>query len=94
MKNEEKTILDDFSDYIVGKKLSAPTIFFLESTKYLSFVGSQALIFFGPIITSFVSSKKFYPIIELLESKQNIEYVIRKIEEKQALSIGEILNNE
>ena len=92
--NDNQKIISRLAADIVKRGVSVPAIFFLESTKYLSFVGSQALIFFGPIITSFVSSKKFYPIIELLESKQNIEYVIRKIEEKQALSIGEILNNE
>ena len=90
MKNKEKTILDDFSNYIVDKKLSVPVIFFLESTKYLSFIGNQILIFFGPIITSFVNRKKFYQIIELLENKDNIEYLLDEIEKKQILIMKKV----
>ena len=80
MENKEKLLLNNFAIKIVEKKLSVPAIFFLESTKYLAFLGSQMLIFFGPIITSFTNSKKYYKVVNLLEEKNNIEYLIKQIE--------------
>ena len=50
MRNKEKLLLNDFAIKIVEKKMSVPAIFFLESTKYLSFIGSQILIFFRLLV--------------------------------------------
>ena len=83
MENKEKLLLNNFAIKIVEKKLSVPAIFFLESTKYLSFIGSQMLIFFGPIITSFSNSKKYYKIANILEKRSNIEFLINEIESQQ-----------
>ena len=83
MKNNEKLLLLDFANKIVEKKFSTLAIFFLDSTKYLSFIGSQILIFFGPIITSFANSKKYYKIADILQKRDNIEFLILKIEDIQ-----------
>ena len=79
MENK-KDILNKFAKEIVDRGVSVPAIFFLESTKYISFVGSQFLVFLGPIVTSFVSTQKYYQFTELLEDRNNIEHVIREIE--------------
>ena len=73
-------ILNKFAKEIVDRGVSVPAIFFLESTKYISFLGSQFLVFLGPIVTSFVSTQKYYQFTELLEARNNIEHVIREIE--------------
>ena len=75
-----KNILSKFAYGIVNKGMTVPALFFLESTKYMSFIGSQLLVFFGPIITSFVNSEKYYNISELLEDKKNIEFLLDEIE--------------
>ena len=80
MKNYEKQLLIKYAKKIVKKKLSVPIIFFLESSKYLTFIGGQALIFFGPLVTIFINEKKYYNFIELLEKKENIEFLICEIE--------------
>ena len=80
MESYEKQLLIKYAEKIVKKKLSVPIIFFLESTKYLTFIGGQALIFFGPLITIFINEKKYYNFIELLEKKENIEFLICEIE--------------
>ena len=79
MENK-KDILNKFAKEIVDRGVSVPAIFFLESTKYISFLGSQFLVFLGPIVTSFVSTQKYYQFTELLEDRNNIEHVIREIE--------------
>ena len=83
MKNNEKDILNDFAIKIVERNLSVVAIFFLESTKYVSFIGSQFLVFLGPISTKFVNDKKYYQFINLIEKKENIEYLINQIENIQ-----------
>ena len=80
MKNNEKDILKDFAIKITERNLSVAAIFFLESTKYLTFIGGQALIFFGPILTIFINEKKYYDFIHLLEKKENVEFLLCKIE--------------
>ena len=81
MKNTEKNTLTEFAEKIVNKKASVLAIFLLESTKYISFVAGQTLIFFGPILTLFVNDKKYYDFINLLEKRENVEFLISKIED-------------
>ncbi len=40
---------------VVRMGLAVPAVFFLESTKPLSFVGSQALVFFEPFVKAFLN---------------------------------------
>ena len=81
MNNADKNIISHFAIKIVEKGLSVPSIFLLESTKYISFIAGQALIFLGPILTVFVNDQKYYHFIQLLEKKENIEFLINQIEE-------------
>ena len=81
MKYTEKNTLTEFAEKIVNKKASVLAIFLLESTKYISFVAGQTLIFLGPILTLFVNDKKYYNFINLLEKRENVEFLISKIED-------------
>ena len=81
MKNTEKNTLTEFAEKIVNKKVSVLAIFLLESTKYISFIAGQTLIFLGPILTLFVNDKKYYDFINLLEKRENVEFLISKIED-------------
>ena len=80
MKNTEKNTLTEFAEKIVNKKASVLAIFLLESTKYISFIAGQTLIFLGPILTLFVNDKKYYDFINLLEKRENVEFLISRIE--------------
>ena len=77
---DEKNILSKFAHRIVDKGMTVPALFFLESTKYVSFIGSQLMVFFGPILTSFINSEKYYNFSELLEDKKNVEFLLNEIE--------------
>tara|TARA_B100001029_G_C14891143_1_gene355489 strand:+ start:153 stop:419 length:267 start_codon:yes stop_codon:yes gene_type:complete len=80
MNNTDKNTISHFAIKIVEKGLSVPAIFLLESTKYISFIAGQTLIFLGPILTVFVNDKKYYSFIQLLEKRENIEFLINQIE--------------
>ena len=79
MRNEQD-ILSKFASKIVDKGMTVPALFFLESTKYVSFIGSQMMVFFGPIMTSFINSEKYYNFSKLLEDRGNVEYLLDEIE--------------
>ncbi len=80
MNNTDKNTISHFATKIVQRDLSAPAIFLLESTKYISFIAGQTLIFLGPLLTVFVNDKKYYSFIQLLEKRENIEFLINQIE--------------
>lgn len=85
---EHREIMDRFAAKIVDWRMTAPAILFLESAKPLSFLGNQALIFFQPIVQSIFSFKTYDEFIEILEERENIEYLLLKMEELEAERTG------
>ena len=79
MVNDQK-IISNLAKEIVNRGMSVPAIFFLESTKYISFIGSQLLVFLGPIATCFINNQKYYDFTKILEKKSNIEFLLTEIE--------------
>jgi len=75
-----KEKLTKFATKIVDRGMAVPSIFFLEMGKYASFVGSQTMVFFGPILTAFIKSEKYYNFAEILEDRDNIEFLLLEIE--------------
>ena len=92
MINPQKTICSDkelifsLAGQIVDRGMAVPSIFFLDMMKYLSFFGGQLMIFFGPIITAFVSTDSYYKFAELLEDKKNVELLLLEIERLESVS--------
>ncbi|MFQ6676124.1 MAG: hypothetical protein ACE5LH_07235 [Fidelibacterota bacterium] len=76
----DRSVLTRVARKIVDHGMSVPAVFYLEMVKPLSFIGSQTLVFFGPIITSFVQSEGYYQVVELLEDRNNVEFLIQEIE--------------
>ena len=79
MENTQK-ILSKFAKEISDRGMSVPAVFFLESTKYISFIGSQFLVFLGPIATCFINNNKYYNFTEILEDRENIEFLLNELE--------------
>ena len=76
----DKEIISNLAKKIVRHGLAVPAIFFLEMVKYLSFFGSQLMVFFGPIITVFITSSSYYKYAELLEDRNNVEFLLIELE--------------
>ena len=84
MTAEQSETLDRLAEKIIERRLSAPAILFLESSKPLSFLGNQAMVFFQPIVQTIFNFKTYDDIMDLLEDRDNIEYLLKKIEESEA----------
>ena len=80
ISRSDRQLISNLAEKIVRHGMAVPAIFSLEMVKYMSFIGSQLMVFFGPVITVFIQSESFYKLTHLLEERQNIEFLIIEIE--------------
>lgn len=59
LPEEEQVVLEKVAKKVVEKSMTVPAIVFLESVKPLNFVGSQAMVFFEPIVQSLFNLKDY-----------------------------------
>ncbi len=74
-------IITKIAQKTVDLRLTPIAIVLLETTKPLSFVGSQLMVFFQPIITAVFPFYQYEEIAALLEDRNNIELLIKIIEQ-------------
>ena len=84
INQSERQLISKLAKKIVKHGMAVPAIFFLEMIKYMSFIGSQLMVFFGPVITVFIQSESYYKITHLLEERQNIEFLMLEIERMES----------
>ena len=80
----DRQLISNLAEKIVKHGMAVPAIFFLEMVKYMSFIGSQFMVFFGPVITVFIQSQSYYKMTHLLEDRQNIEFLMLEIERMES----------
>ena len=85
---DPRVMITQLAEKITSHGMSTPAIFFLEMVKYVSFLGSQLMVFFGPIITVFVEGHQYYEIAELLEDRENVEFLLTEIERLESIRIS------
>tara|TARA_B100000886_G_C20260262_1_gene422584 strand:- start:18 stop:326 length:309 start_codon:yes stop_codon:yes gene_type:complete len=74
--------LEKIADKICKHGLETPAVLFLEMTKPISLLGSHFLVFFGPIINSFIHAENYYRTVEVFEEPGNIERLLKAIEHR------------
>lgn len=84
-EKEKETLLNSIAERIVKMRLSDVAIFLLESSKPISFLSSQFLIFLRPFISVYFSPNTYDKFVEILQDRKNIERLIKLIEEKEGL---------
>ena len=81
---EHKEVMDRFARKILDWRMTAPAILFLESAKPLSFLGNQALVFFQPMVQAIFNFKTYDEVVEILEDRDNLEYLLSELERLEA----------
>jgi hypothetical protein len=76
-------IVTKLADWVVRRKLTLPAVMALESVTPLNFLGSQAMVFFQPFATVFLNPADYKELLQMLEYRDCIQYVIRTIESKE-----------
>ena len=78
---ERDAMIEKIATDIHRRGLETPAILFLEMHKPLSFFASQTLIVTTPLIEPLVGFDRMRTAANLLESRDNVELLIRRIEE-------------
>ena len=76
----EHALLEKLADKVYQRGMALPAILFLETVQPLNFVASQVMVFFKPFISAFFSTKEYDLLSSLLEDRNTIELLLRKIE--------------
>ncbi|MDE0009978.1 MAG: hypothetical protein OXU36_02465 [Candidatus Poribacteria bacterium] len=77
---EQRALLERVATWIVRRRLTAPAILFLETSKPLNFLGSQLLIAFSPFIQVIFKGDEYQKFALILEKDTNVELLIELIE--------------
>ena len=80
LSEQDKAFITRLAKRIQQSGFITPAIFFLEMTKPLALLGSHAMVFFGPIINSFIKTDGYYHAAELFEEPETVELLLSEIE--------------
>jgi len=80
---QERAVLTRLADEVVRRRMAVPAIFVLESVRPLSFIASQGLIFFEPIVRTMLTVKDYDVFARALERRENVDWLVRYLEEKE-----------
>jgi hypothetical protein len=65
---------------VVRLRMEVPAVLFLESVRPLSFVGSQAMVFFQPFAQALFPWNQYERFTQLVSDRDNLERLTRLIE--------------
>lgn len=83
---EEDAVMEKLAAKVVEWKMAVPAILFLESVKPLNYIGSQAMVFFEPIVQSIFTFKDYTNLRMAMERRENVENLLQKIEAHDAVA--------
>ena len=83
---QDAALLEAVAKRIVDMGMATPAVFFLESTKPLSYIGSQVLVFLEPFVKTLLNLASYNRLVALMEDRRNIEKLMVRIEELDDLA--------
>jgi len=79
-EERKKFLINKIAQKVIDYRLSPVAIIFLESSKPLSFLGNQFMIFMQPFYRALFSYREYEEIAAMLDDRKNIEALICEIE--------------
>ncbi|HLG28838.1 MAG TPA: hypothetical protein VI387_01390, partial [Candidatus Brocadiales bacterium] len=76
LDEQDLALVEKLADFVIKRRMAEPALIFLESMRPLNFIGSQAMVFFKPIITTFFSPKDYERLTQILEKRESIDILI------------------
>lgn len=83
LNESDRQLLSQLARKITQRELQAPAIFILESAKPLSYLGSQALAFFQPILSGLFVGNDYKQIQNILERSHSIDFLLQVLEKQK-----------
>ncbi|MEZ6056042.1 MAG: hypothetical protein R3C01_04990 [Planctomycetaceae bacterium] len=83
---EQQVVIEKLAAEVVRRRMTTPALAFLEMSRPLSFLGSQALHFFAPILSALTVSDGHRHFAEFMERRGAIDTLCREIERQEQLA--------
>jgi hypothetical protein len=80
---DERALVERMARIIVQRRLTTPAVMALESARPLSFIGSQVLAFFGPLLSAVFSRQDSDRLTHLLERRHSLDLIIDTIHRQE-----------
>jgi hypothetical protein len=80
---EQLKLFDRLSDRVVKMRMTVPAMLFLESTRPLNFIGSQAMLFFAPMVHALFAAHEYNLLQQALERRETLGYLADLLEAKE-----------
>jgi hypothetical protein len=77
-------VLDRVARHVTARRLEVPAILALEMHRPLTFLGSQALVVFTPLLAPAFGLGNLQLLSRLLEDRANLDRLVERIEELAA----------
>ena len=76
----QRDVIDRLCRAVVRRQMTTPALFALEMSRPLNYMGSQAMHFFRPIVSTLFDTARYQALAEFLEKRGSVEYVCRRLE--------------
>lgn len=76
LDEQELALVEKLANFVIKRRMAEPALMFLESMRPLNFIGSQAMVFFQPILTTFFLPKDYESLTRILEKRESIDILI------------------
>lgn len=81
LSDADGAMLDELADAITRRHLATPALFFLESMRPLSFVGSQMMVFLRPMVSMvWTNPHRWDQLARVLEQRGAVDELARRLE--------------
>lgn len=79
---EQVRLFERLADRVVKLRFTLPAMVFLESVRPLNFVGSQAMLFFAPMVHALFAGHEYDLLQQALERRETLGYLADLLEAK------------
>ena len=76
-----KELMEKVAVFFASRRLGAPALLFMESVRPLTFLGSQLMYMLAPFINVIFTGKEFEEFACVMSERENIVYLINRIDE-------------
>lgn len=78
---QQKDVVDRVCHAVVARKMTTPALAFLEMSRPLNYISSQAIHFFTPLLSAIADTKGVECFATVLERRDAVEILCTRIEE-------------
>jgi len=88
-KRQRDAMIEHLAQKVVSSGMEIPAVMMLEMSKPVSFILSQAVLILGPVLYMFMGTERVDGFAGFLNSRENLEMLIKRIEELTNVSAPE-----